>query len=61
MNQIADDKIMYIWFDFHHECRKMKYENLSKLVDLMKDRMNSFNSFMVTLEFGMDNREKITS
>eukprot|EP00947_MAST-08B_sp_MAST-8B-sp1_P002359 g2359.t1 len=22
----------YVWFDFHHECRKMKYHNLSKLM-----------------------------
>eukprot|EP00918_Siedleckia_nematoides_P094808 GHVU01208171.1.p1 GENE.GHVU01208171.1~~GHVU01208171.1.p1 ORF type:complete len:611 (+),score=98.23 GHVU01208171.1:457-2289(+) len=23
----------YVWFDFHHECRNMKWENLSKLVE----------------------------
>ena len=26
-----------IWFDFHHECRKMKWENLSRLLNLMSD------------------------
>jgi len=31
--KIKDDGVQYIWFDFHHECRKMKYENLAKLVD----------------------------
>jgi hypothetical protein len=24
--------IAYTWFDFHGECKKMKWENLSKLV-----------------------------
>jgi hypothetical protein len=33
VNTIKDELIMYVWFDFHHECRKMKWENLSKLVD----------------------------
>lgn len=23
----------YVWFDFHHECRKMQWENLSKLLE----------------------------
>lgn len=26
-----------IWFDFHAECKKMKYENLAKLLDIIKD------------------------
>ena len=25
--------VTYVWFDFHSECRKMKYENLSKLTN----------------------------
>jgi hypothetical protein len=28
----ATKPLTYEWFDFHHECRKMKYENLSKLM-----------------------------
>lgn len=32
-NCIDDDAFKLIWFDFHHECRKMQYENLSKLLD----------------------------
>lgn len=27
-----DAKLVYVWFDFHTECKKMKYENLSKLL-----------------------------
>ncbi len=25
-------RVRFVWFDFHHECRKMKWENLSKLL-----------------------------
>ena len=28
-------RLRHVWFDFHHECRKMRWENLSKLVDLI--------------------------
>ena len=27
--------VSYTWFDFHHECRKMKWFNLSKLLDAL--------------------------
>jgi phosphatidylinositol 4-phosphatase len=33
MDRLKDNLIKYVWFDFHHECRKMRWENLSKLVD----------------------------
>ena len=26
--------LRYVWFDFHHECKKMKYGNLFKLVSV---------------------------
>jgi len=52
---------MYVWFDFHHECRKMKYENLAKLVDLIKQKLTSFNYFSVSLDYGLDQRDKYTS
>jgi phosphatidylinositol 4-phosphatase len=29
----AGRRVRYEWFDFHHECRKMKWENLSILVN----------------------------
>lgn len=34
-NSSVGQSLRYVWFDFHHECRKMKYENLSKLIDLV--------------------------
>lgn len=30
------------WFDFHNECRGMKFENVSRLVDRVKETLNDF-------------------
>ncbi|KAJ5948155.1 hypothetical protein N7466_001170 [Penicillium verhagenii] len=30
------------WFDFHNECRGMKFENVSRLVDRVKETLNEF-------------------
>jgi len=56
---LGNDKLTYEWFDFHHECRKMKYENLSKLVDKIKDRMDTIDYFMAKLDYGFDNKAKL--
>jgi phosphatidylinositol 4-phosphatase len=34
---LNDKDIKYTWFDFHGECKNMKWGNLSKLVDEVKD------------------------
>jgi len=59
VNNLKDDLISYVWFDFHHECRKMKWENLSKLVDLVKERMVKQDHFYAKLDYGMESRDKI--
>jgi phosphatidylinositol 4-phosphatase len=59
VNEIKDQFIKYVWFDFHHECRKMKWENLSKLVDQVKDKLHGFDYFMARLDHGLDRREKL--
>ncbi len=38
-------KTKYVWFDFHHECRKMKYENLSKLLNEIKEDLKKAGYF----------------
>lgn len=43
--ELSDSRIGYTWFDFHHECKKMKYENLSKLLDSFKDKLDAFGYF----------------
>ena len=40
-NGLEDDgKLKYVWFDFHHECRKMQWHNLSKLIDQISNELN---------------------
>ena len=36
---LKDNSLHYTWFDFHKECKKMKWENLSKLIDICKDEL----------------------
>ncbi|KAL4788592.1 SacI homology domain-containing protein [Aspergillus varians] len=35
------------WFDFHNECRGMKFENVSRLVDRLADTLGEFKSTVV--------------
>ncbi|KAJ5091287.1 hypothetical protein NUU61_006157 [Penicillium alfredii] len=35
------------WFDFHHECRGMKFENVTRLVDRLKEMLDEFGYFTV--------------
>ena len=48
-NDKFKDGIDYVWFDFHGECKKMKWENLSKLVDIVKAEMLKHGYFMADL------------
>jgi hypothetical protein len=56
---MKDNSLMYVWFDFHHECRKMKWENLSKLIDIVKEKLNNYEYFLAKLDFGVEQRDKI--
>lgn len=40
-----DKRLRYVAFDFHRECRKMKYENLSKLENELAAEMNDMGYF----------------
>lgn len=53
-NELKDPDLNYTWFDFHGECKKMKWENLSKLIDIVKDELSSYGSFQVDTSFGFD-------
>ena len=55
-NELKDDKLQYTWFDFHGECKNMKWENLSKLVDIVKTEIDQFGHFMAELNCGYDLR-----
>lgn len=44
------------WFDFHSECRGMKFENVSRLVDRVKDILEEFE--YTTLKDGSTTRKQ---
>lgn len=39
---IDSDEIAFEWFDFHAQCRGMKFENVSLLVDTLASRLDDF-------------------
>ena len=45
VDQMARSDVRLINWDFHQECRKMKYENISKLCDLVKDDVEGMGYF----------------
>lgn len=46
VSALQNTKIRYVWFDFHHECRKMRYDNLKKLVNEIKEEVKKGGYFM---------------
>lgn len=38
----SDPLIKYTWFDFHDECKKMQWHNLSKLVNDLLESIQKF-------------------
>ena len=59
MDNLKNPKLFYEWFDFHHECRKMKYENLHKLIDKIKAKIDSYDYFMAKLDYAFDSKDKL--
>lgn len=54
--ELKDPDIKYVWFDFHGECKKMKWENLSKLIDIVKEELQNYGYFSAELNFAYDSR-----
>lgn len=48
--QVPHPKIGLIWFDFHSECKNMKYENLSKLISQIHEQIEGNRYYEVTLQ-----------
>ena len=61
VTEMNDPDVEYVWFDFHGECKKMKWENLSKLVAQVKDKMVAYGHFMAELDVGFGQRNLIDS
>ncbi|KAF3481138.1 uncharacterized protein GIQ15_03897 [Arthroderma uncinatum] len=46
--ETCDEKrVQYQWFDFHAECRGMKFENVSRLVDRMAETLDEFGDTVI--------------
>lgn len=43
--QLSD--VSYEWFDFHSECRGMKFENVQRLVDKLSDKIKSWGETVI--------------
>eukprot|EP00735_Rhodelphis_limneticus_P009063 TRINITY_DN2515_c0_g1::TRINITY_DN2515_c0_g1_i1::g.19455::m.19455 TRINITY_DN2515_c0_g1::TRINITY_DN2515_c0_g1_i1::g.19455 ORF type:complete len:657 (-),score=195.19,sp/Q6GM29/SAC1_XENLA/38.33/6e-111,Syja_N/PF02383.13/4.7e-78 TRINITY_DN2515_c0_g1_i1:46-2016(-) len=46
VDNLNNSHVHYVWFDFHHECRKMKYGNLSKLIDSVRSEIERYGHFV---------------
>lgn len=42
---VGENDFKLIWFDFHAECRKMKYENLARLLDMITKELENYGYF----------------
>jgi phosphatidylinositol 4-phosphatase len=56
--ELKDPDLSYTWFDFHGECKKMKWENLSKLVNTVKEELGKYGNFVAKVNFGYDLRSE---
>ena len=37
LRQLRMERVKYVYFDFHSECSKMRWDRLSRLIDQLKD------------------------
>jgi RNAse (barnase) inhibitor barstar len=44
-NSVNEPGMKLVWFDFHAECKGMKYENLAKLLDQIEKEMENYGYF----------------
>ena len=44
-NQVQEPNFILIWFDFHAECKNMKYENLARLLDMIGKEIENYGYF----------------
>jgi phosphatidylinositol 4-phosphatase len=54
---LKEDKVKYVWFDFHAECKNMQWVNLSKLVNIVQSQIKDYGYFHAQIEG--DDRVKI--
>jgi len=47
--------LKYVWFDFHEECKKMKYENLSRLLTIIETDTSTMGMFEADIKKSNNN------
>lgn len=50
IDTLKDESLNYVWFDFHDECKKMQWHNLSKLLNLLQEYMEKHNYFQIVID-----------
>ena len=53
---VDGQEIAFEWFDFHHACRGMKFENVSLLIDTLADRLDNFGYTVLST---IDDRDQL--
>ena len=42
---VGENDFRLIWFDFHAECKNMKYENIARLLDIITKEIENYGYF----------------
>jgi hypothetical protein len=58
LRELNNKNVDCVWFDFHEECKKMQWNNLSKLIEIIKLDIEAFGYFSGTIELSI--RPKVT-
>ncbi|CCD23918.1 phosphatidylinositol-3-phosphatase SAC1 NDAI_0C02580 [Naumovozyma dairenensis CBS 421] len=60
VKQIGNDKLHYIYFDFHHECRKMKWHRVKLLINRLQE-LGLTNDDFFHMQINSDGGRKIVN
>jgi len=50
IDTLKNPRVRLTWFDFHHECRAMHWENISKLVREVNSFLDSYSFYQSTMD-----------
>jgi hypothetical protein len=50
IDTLKNPRVRLTWFDFHHECRAMHWENISKLVREVNTFLDSYSFYQSTMD-----------
>ena len=59
-HDLNDKQIQYVWWDFHGECKKMQWNNISKLVNIVDDKLKGYNFFIANVVKTFEDRQAMT-